>query len=83
MLIPLPPGEALHVCIQPCSELHCGCHQQSTDGSKPQALLCMGEFNPIHNVKGGSGTSGDVGTGKPFSVGSPRGENKQNTESRN
>lgn len=57
VLIPLPPGEALHVWIQPYSELHCGCHQQSTDGSKPQALLCMGEFNPIHNVKGGSGTS--------------------------
>lgn len=54
----LPPGEALHVWTQPYSELHCGYHQQSTEGSKPQALLCMGEFNLIHNIKGGSGTSG-------------------------
>lgn len=58
VLNPLPPGEALHVWIQPYSKLHCGCHQQSTDGSKPQALLCVWEFNPIHNVKGGTGTSG-------------------------
>lgn len=43
LLIPSPqelllcrgPGEALHVWVQPYAELQCGCHQQSTDGSKP------------------------------------------------